>query len=265
MIKYKLLLFVTIVCSTLLLTRDFFLFRFNVHGEFSGAYSVVTNNDEVDRDNLINIGFSNFDYEQAKLHESELQNEYDLTAVLLHWKRLEGVQTTLRYLLNTHLFKQIIIWNNNPHINLTLHHLIDHHPSEKFVRIINSNDNLKDQAKYRACTEAKTRACFYVDDDWDISHYLKSLIASFRSDPYLLHAVTDSYTFYTNLIWTHFDSSIDLHSGFSWIGCGSLFLRQHAQQHLQFIYKYLQNQTGDRVVISTNSNTVSVCRFDWIK
>ena len=124
-------------------------------------------------DNSINLGFSVFEYEQAKLEEIEVENEYDLTAVLLHWKRLEGVQKTLQYLLRINLFKQIIIWNNNPHINLTFHHLIKKNHSKKLVRIINSKRNLKDAAKYRACTEGKTRACFYVDDDWNISHYLK--------------------------------------------------------------------------------------------
>jgi hypothetical protein len=199
--------------------------------------------------NLINPGFTVFEYEKAKLQEITLKNEYDLTAVLLHWNRLEDVQNITQYLLHTHLFKQIIIWNNNPDINLTFHHFKINH-SKKFIRIINSNENLKDEAKYRACAEAKTRACFYVDDDWDISHYLKSLIASFRSDPNLLHSVTDAKTFYTNLVWSYFDTNIDLHSGFSWISCGSIFLRQHAQKHLQLVHKFLKNHTSKKTIIN---------------
>ncbi len=45
--------------------------------------------------NLINPGFTVFEYENAKLQEIALKNEYDLTAVLLHWNRLDDVQTLL--------------------------------------------------------------------------------------------------------------------------------------------------------------------------
>jgi hypothetical protein len=214
-------------------------------------------------DNSINIGFSAFEFEQAKLEEIKLKKEYDLTAVLLHWKRLNGVQNTLQYLLHTHLFKEIIIWNNNPHINLTFHHLIKTNDSKKFIRIINSKENLKDKAKYRACAEAKTRACFYVDDDWNTAHYLKSLIASFRSDPNLLHSVTDAYTFYTNLVWSYFNREIDLHSGFSWIGCGSVFLRQHAEHHLQLIQKFLQNHTSKNIITIIDRRIFLFFRFNF--
>jgi hypothetical protein len=221
-----------------------------------------TNNTEDISNDYTYVGFSAFEYEQAKLQETKLQNEYDLTAVLLHWKRLQAVKSTLQYLFNTQLFKQAIIWNNNPHINLTLHHFNTTNYTDKFIHIINSKVNLKDEAKYRACAQAKTRACFYVDDDWNVSHYLKSLISSFRSDPNLLHSVTGPYTFYTNLVWTYLDSEIDLHTGFSWIGCGSVFLRQHAQQHLQLMHKFLQNHTGNRFINIKSSTIISVYRFD---
>ncbi len=201
---------------------------------------------------FVNLGYNLFQFEQAKLEETKLENEYDLTAVLLHWKRLDCVQKTLQYLLHTNLFKEIIVWNNDPYINLTSDHLIKTNHLKKFIRIINSNENLKDEAKYRACAGAKTRACFYVDDDWNISHYLKSLIASFRSDPNVLHSVTDAYTFYTNLVWSYFDIKIDLHSGFSWIGCGSVFLRQHAQKHLQLVHKFLKNHTSNKIINITD-------------
>ena len=209
----------------------------NVHQEFTIILYVDTDNRSYNSSHFVDLGFSLFQVEQAKYREIQLEYEYDLTAILLHWQRLEGIQKTLKFLLNSRLFKQIIIWNNNPQINLTLHHLINTNHETRLIRIINSKENLKDVAKHLACSKATTRACFYVDDDWDISHYLKSIISSFRSDPYVLHSATDSYTFYTNLIWSYFDSTIDLHSGFSWIGCGSVFLRRHAQRHLQLLKK----------------------------
>ena len=192
----------------------------------------------------MNLGFSAFELQEAKRQEAALKDQFDLTAVLLHWQRLTGLQNTLQYLLQSKLFVEIILWNNNPGINLTHSHLTNTNRSIKTLRIINSRENLKDEAKYRACAEAKTRACFYVDDDWNTAHYLKSVIASFRSDPTVLHAVTDEYTSYTNLVWSYIDRTIDLHTGFSWIGCGSVFLRQHAEQHLRFLRTFFgQNQS----------------------
>ncbi|UJR32727.1 hypothetical protein I4U23_020186 [Adineta vaga] len=186
---------------------------------------------------------SPFQFETEKLREKQLEYEYNLTGIILHWKRLHGVRKTISYFLQTDLFHEIIVWNNNPQINLTILKLDIKNYSTENIRIINSKDNLKDEAKYRTCIAAKTRACFYVDDDWDISHYTKSLIASYRSDPNLLHSITEPFTYYTNLLWSYFDDTIDLHTGFSWIGCGSVFSREHAQRHLQFLDKCLSNNS----------------------
>ncbi|CAF1408199.1 unnamed protein product [Rotaria sordida] len=193
-------------------------------------------------DDYINIGFSEFEFLQSKQREIELEEKYDLTAILLHWERSASVAKAIYYLLDSNLFKEIIIWNNNPSISLGKTMFEKTNYSLDSIRIINSKENLKDEAKYRACAEAKTIACFYSDDDWDTSFYLKSLIADFRTDPYILHSITDPYTFYTNLMWTYFDNEINLHTGFSWIGCGSIFLREYAQRHLQYLQIYLKNR-----------------------
>ena len=192
----------------------------------------------------IDLGFSDFYIEEEKLREKQLEYEYDLTYTIIHWNRLNGVRKTVQFALRTRLFKEILVWNNNPHVKLSISDLDTSNRSTKTIRIINSKTNLKDEAKYRACAEAKTRACFYVDDDWNVSHYTKSLIASFQSDPNVLHSVTEPYTYYTNLIWSYFDTNIDLHAGFSWIGCGSIFLREHAQRHVQLLHQFLSNRIG---------------------
>ena len=258
MIKQRLVLLIVFLCSSLLLNSVFSPLNFVEHRVSLSLYSLAIDTETGESNEFINLGFSAFEYEQAKLQEAKIINEYDLTAILLHWKRFDGLQRTLQYLIHTDLFKEIIIWNNNPTINLTLHHFANLTRSHKPIHIINSKENLKDEAKYRACAEAKTHACFYVDDDYNPGHYLKCLIASFRSDPNLLHTVTEVYTFYTNLVWTYFDSTIDLHSGFSWIGCGSVFLRQYAQHHIQLMHKFFQNYTGKQF-LSTES-----IQFIWL-
>ncbi|CAF4682330.1 unnamed protein product, partial [Rotaria sp. Silwood2] len=114
----------------------------------------------------INIGFSEFEFLQSKQHEIELEQKYNRTAILLHWKRSESVARAVNYLLDSNLFKEIIIWNNNPNINLNKTIFKKNNHSLDSIRIINSKENLKDEAKYRACAEANTMGCFYVDDDW---------------------------------------------------------------------------------------------------
>jgi len=182
--------------------------------------------------------------QQAKSRELDLENKYQVTAIILHWKHLLAIQQLIDYYLKSKCFKEIIVWNNNPQINLTYSQLVTNNNSSILIRIINSKENLKDQAKYRACSEAQTLVCFYVDDDWDVSHYMKSLIASFRSDPNLLHSTTNAVTYYKNMLWTFTDTRIDLHTGFSWIGSGSVFLREHAERHLKLLMIHVKDQQG---------------------
>jgi hypothetical protein len=182
--------------------------------------------------------------QQAKNRELDLENKYQVTAIILHWKSLLRVQQIIQNYVNSKLFKEIIVWNNNPQVHLTYSQIVTNYNSSTLIFIINSKENLKDQAKYRACTQAQTLVCFYADDDWDVSRYMKTLIASFRSDPNILHSATNEFTFYNNLIWTFTDARIDLHTGFSWIGSGSVFLRQHAERHLQLLMMHIKDHQG---------------------
>lgn len=182
--------------------------------------------------------------QRAKLAEIDLNNKYQFTAIVLHWKSLSRVQYSVEKFLRTKIFKEIIVWNNNPEIQLTHHQIIRTNGTSTTIHIINSNKNLKDEAKYRACSIAQTLVCFYVDDDWDMSPYVKTLIASFQSDPNLLHIATNDITYYNNMLWTFMDSKIDLHTGFAWIGCGSIFLREHAERHLQLLLTNFQHNQG---------------------
>ena len=182
--------------------------------------------------------------EQAKHLERIVENKYQFTAVILHWKRTSGVRIAIRNYLKSRLFKEIIVWNNNALAHLTESDLINGSNASIPIRIINSAINVQDRGKYLACTLAQTLACFYSDDDWDASPYMNSLIASFRADPNLLHSATNAVTHYNNMLWTFMDSSIDLHTGHSWIGCGSVFLRDHARRHLDLLSARLIHQPG---------------------
>jgi hypothetical protein len=191
-------------------------------------------------------------YEQARTFETEINNKYQFTAIILHWKRLTGVRRAVENYVHSQLFKEIIIWNNNPNVSLTVDLLNVSHATS-LIRIINSATNIRDEAKFRACALARTLACFYADDDWDTSGYMRSLIAGFRSDPNVLHTVTNIPTYYNNLLWTFMDKTIDLHAGFAWIGCGSVFLREYAERHIQLLLINVQSRpgTGDELVVKS--------------
>jgi hypothetical protein len=189
---------------------------------------------------LSTTGFSNIDIQYELNKYYQLKDEYQLTGILLHWKRINGVRALVKTMLEYRdLFPNIIIWNNNPEKQLTFQDLLIDNNTR--IKIVNSNTNIKDQAKYRACELAKTKACFYVDDDWDIRMYVRSLYSSFLLEPTILHAITDQFTYFTNLMWTFFDKSIDLHTGFSWIGCGSIFSRDNAIRHLKYLNYFLDS------------------------
>lgn len=204
-------------------------------------YSLDIDLSSTDVKYLTDVNLIHDAFQRAQAAEIDFNKKYQFTAIVLHWKSLTRVQRSVENFLNTKMFKEIIVWNNNPQIKLAHNHVIRTPHTSTLVYIINSNENLKDQAKYRACAGAQTLVCFYADDDWDTSKYVKTLIASFRSDPSVLHIATNDITYYNNMLWTFMDRQIDLHAGFAWIGCGSIFLREHAERHLQLLstnFKY---------------------------
>ncbi|UJR22913.1 hypothetical protein I4U23_025941 [Adineta vaga] len=190
---------------------------------------------------MLNNGFNNHEIVLELVRYDQLKDHYQLTGIILHWQRLTGVQNLLKTMLEfDDLFVDIIIWNNNPTKNLTLTDLLIN--SNDRIQIVNSKVNIKDEAKYRACELAKTNACFYADDDWDVRMYVRSLYSHFLLEPTILHAMTDQFTYFTNIMWTFFDQTIDLHTGFSWIGCGSVFSRENAIRHLKYLEYFLDNE-----------------------
>ncbi|CAF4125886.1 unnamed protein product [Adineta steineri] len=134
----------------------------------------------------------------------------------------------VKYLFDTQLFKEIIIWNSNRHMNLTLHQINTDINMIKFIRIINSKENITHKIKYLACSQANTSACFFIYDKWYRPYYIKSLIASFYSNPNTLHFISN-----------YLNKEIDVLTSFSWTDYGCIFLRKYAQQHLNLINKYL--------------------------
>lgn len=155
--------------------------------------------------------------------------EITMTYIILNWSRRDKVLALIRKALrHPTLIHEIIIWNNHP--DAFPRALI---PETDKVRIVNSQTNRMDRAKYEACGMANTQHCLYSDDDWDVFPYLDSLVLAYSRNSHLVHTTTESYTWYTNMIeWVYHAPKRGIHSRFGWIGCGSIIPRPWAKRHL---------------------------------
>lgn len=224
-----------------------FLLRWNFYCDGGEQVSIILNERIFDQDDSINIGFSFFEFEQAKDREREAKVQYDLTAILLHWNESEDIKKTLKYLVKSNVFKEIIVWNNNPHTNVTIDHLIKNIDSEIPIRLIHSKENIRNLGIYYACIESTGRACFYVDHRRKHFPYLKSMASSFRSAPSLLHLISNYST-----------SRSDLYNEILVNSYGRVFLREYVQGYVQILNKYMEHRTGKK------KNILNKRRFDYV-
>lgn len=110
--------------------------------------------------------------------ESELFNK--ITAVLLNWKRPDGVKKICDHLLESELTGEIIIWNNNAEISFSYMH-------EK-VRIINCSEDFGLFTRFAAASLAKYPCILYHDDDIVAPEAtLKELYNNWMKQPYSCH------------------------------------------------------------------------------
>ncbi len=154
-----------------------------------------------------------------------------VSAIVLNWKRPEQVRKIVTYLSEKDYVDEVIVWNNNP-VPLRLDQNLDK------LRIINSEQNLGDHAKYLACAEARNEYCFYQDDDHNTKFFLDSMYFAFCLQPDRLHTLTDPVTWMSNWNWTYFNKEKDIHARFSWIGCGAFFARSLALRYLDILDRY---------------------------
>ncbi len=79
-----------------------------------------------------------------------------LTAIVLNWKRPENLPRIIAALQRCEIVNEIIVWNNNPGINLKLN---------RGVCVINSNRDLGLFTRFAAALLAKNDGIFFQDDD----------------------------------------------------------------------------------------------------
>ncbi|KAF9100044.1 hypothetical protein BGX29_006833 [Mortierella sp. GBA35] len=156
------------------------------------------------------------------------------TAILLGWKRMEGLKLIVNYLARYPYIKEIIIWNNNQEIKLSKKDFV-FDPSFGPVpelQVYNGQENLHDFAKYMSCSLAKYQHCYFQDDDW-LNTHMDALYTNFLTSPSLIHTNTLPLIHMEHRRWTFTNDEYRMHSGFAWMGTGSYLPREKAQRLLE--------------------------------
>lgn len=98
-----------------------------------------------------------------------------ITAVLLSWKRPKNIPIILRSLYHSENIDEIILWNNNPKIQLKY--------KNKKLLIINSPKNFGTLARWCIGIQAKNKNILFLDDDLVLDpKQIKTLYSSYSTD-----------------------------------------------------------------------------------
>ncbi|CAG8647386.1 1037_t:CDS:2 [Acaulospora morrowiae] len=119
-----------------------------------------------------------------------------VTAIMLNWGRVENLRV-LNFKLNN---------------------------TDVILNVFNSVENLQDLSKYIICSMAKYDYCYFQDDDW-LNLYMDSVYINFLRSPSLIHSNTMPIIHLEHRRWTFSNKDKNLHTGFTWLGCGSFVPR----------------------------------------
>ena len=171
------------------------------------------------------------------------QSVGNISAIVLNWKRPDNLNKIINYLAKREYINEIIIWNNSAESFVAK-------LNDSRIRVVNSEQNLRDEAKYLACSEAKNEYCYYQDDDWYTDNYIDMLYHSFSQNPDHIHTTSSASILAENKLHSYYNADKKIHAEFSWIGCGSIFKRSIAQDFLAFIrssFDQTSREMADRV------------------
>ena len=104
-----------------------------------------------------------------------------ITAVILNWKRPEGVKQICRHLNNHDLIGEIIVWNNNAEIFVE--------PEAEKVKVINCSHDFGLFTRFAAASLAKHECILFHDDDiLAPEETLKVLYEKWQKKPGVCHS-----------------------------------------------------------------------------
>ncbi|KAG0211238.1 hypothetical protein BGX28_008305 [Mortierella sp. GBA30] len=226
------------VISLVALTK---LFRSDETNQPSVEQSEHESKNEAEREMMVKqiletrkSAYSFDDFSEEGLVMQENSHLLPATAILLGWKRLDGLKLVVNYLARYPYIKEIIVWNNNKENKLSKG---DFEFDPSFgplpeLQVYNGKENLHDFAKYMSCSLAKYQHCYFQDDDW-LNTHMDALYTNFLSSPNLIHTNTLPLIHMEHRRWTFTNEAVRMHTGFSWMGTGSYLPREKAQRLLE--------------------------------
>lgn len=148
------------------------------------------------------------DFTAEGLTKPENEHLLPTTAVLLGWKRIDGLKLIVKYLARYPYIKQIIVWNNNKDIKLFKRDFVfdSQYGTRPELQVYNAAENLHDIAKYMSCSLAKYKHCYLQDDDW-LNAHMDALYTNFLTSPSLLHTNTQPLIQMEHRRWTFTNES----------------------------------------------------------
>ncbi|KAG0346809.1 hypothetical protein BG005_000520 [Podila minutissima] len=196
------------------------------------------------------------DFTAEGLAKPDNEHLLPTTAVLLGWKRIDGLKLIVNYLARYPYIKQIIVWNNNRDIKLSKRDFVfdSQYGPRPELQVYNAAENLHDIAKYMSCSLAKYKHCYIQDDDW-LNTHMDALYTNFLTSPGLLHTNTQPLIQMEHRRWTFTNENCDMHTGFSWLGTGSYIPQEKAQR--------LLTQRGNSTLSMDRSKVIDMYFSIW--
>ncbi|CAG8673531.1 11745_t:CDS:2, partial [Racocetra persica] len=157
-------------------------------------------------------------------------NLIPVTAIVLGWKRTESLKVVVNYISKYPYIKEILIWNNNNGTRLNVEDFkLDN--MNVVLNVFNSDENLHDLSKYMTCSMAEYDYCYFQDDDW-LNLYMDSIYTNFLRNPSLIHTNTMPLIHLEHRRWMFSNADKNLHTSFTWLGCGSFIPRAKVQRFM---------------------------------
>ncbi|GAA5996752.1 uncharacterized protein JCM10292_003182 [Rhodotorula paludigena] len=186
-----------------------------------------------------------------------------VTAVILHWKRRKGLDLVLRHITRYPFIREVIVWNNRPGVDLSVENItLSTPPGSRLppaeLRIVNSPSNVHDAGKHLACSMASHEHCYFNDDDW-LNVYMDTTYTKYLECCAGRGSAAGGGRIASNTLpiihlehrrWRFDNPTIDLHTGFTWLGTGSF-----APRHLS--RRFMQQQAATPLALSRDQSLVA--------
>ncbi|KAI9018023.1 hypothetical protein CLU79DRAFT_761263 [Phycomyces nitens] len=146
----------------------------------------------------------------------------------------QNIKPILEQLCQYDMFGIIVVWNNNPEVNITKETISASGCLPSKISIYNSPTNMHLSARYIACASAKTPYCYFQDDCGSVRH-LRSLYANFLRAPSLIHGESWNAQGYADSRWKQcfMNEDVRLHTCYLSIGAGTFVSKANVESFLK--------------------------------